>query len=145
MVELADVAGDLLVTPDIDTCAYAHAFGDSQSSMGPSFVIGLETHHAARTVSVETLPAGSGSAFDTALFVSPTCSSTWIIASDDNGGGGTLSKLTFNLYANQGEAGFSGLSVSAPKLYASTCTLLSPPPLPRYNHNQTFGQCMCET
>lgn len=129
MVELADVAGNEFVTPDIDTCAFAHAFGDSRSDSGPSFVIELETHHVARTVVLETLPPGSGSYFDTMLFVSPTCSSDDIIARDDDGGPGLLSKLTFNLSANQGEAGsvvLGGLSVhpsSMPAL-APRCPLL---------------------
>lgn len=99
-----EAAGSEFVTDDTDTCPYPHAFGDSTCPTGPSFVIRLESHFAARTIMVETLQATDGRDFDTVLLVSPSCSSVGIIASDDDGGSGLLSKLTFQVDAYQGRA-----------------------------------------
>ncbi|KAF5829616.1 hypothetical protein DUNSADRAFT_15834, partial [Dunaliella salina] len=53
VVDLTAAAGNELVTADLYTCPFSHAFGSSFSSTGPSFVIQLEPHPAARAVMVE--------------------------------------------------------------------------------------------
>lgn len=116
----------------VDTCPYPHAFGGTHqhgggapatsSTSGPSFVLKIKAHTAARQLRVQA--QGDTSVvpvFDSMLFVSPTCSSTDIIASKDDWNDdchlakldGTLaskpgfcqhlgSSVRFSLQANQG-------------------------------------------
>ncbi|KAF5832338.1 hypothetical protein DUNSADRAFT_11780 [Dunaliella salina] len=126
-----EAAGSEFVTEDIDTCPYSHAFGGSSYTAGPSFVIRLDSHFAARTFMVETLQATDYAYFDTMLFVSPSCSPEDVIASDDDGGSKTLSMLTFHAEAYQDVfIAVNGYSDGCGVMRVKLVLLPPPPPLP---------------